>query len=183
MSQVFLSIGSNLGDRLQLMQEAVRRLIAGGDIRVVETSRLYETEPWETEPGQLSDRADWFLNCVIAIETTLSPDALLERVQAIEAALGRTRAPGQTPEARRFVRRPLDIDILLYENRVISVSDDLHIPHLLMHERGFVLRPLADLAPELEHPALYRTIRELAAELEDMHDVQVADLSPEWFER
>lgn len=182
MSQVFLSIGSNLGDRLALMREAVRRLIASEGIRVVEASRLYETEPWEREPGRPDDRGDWFLNCVIAVETTLPPRALLERVQAIEAALGRTRDPRQTPEERRFVLRPLDIDILLYENQVISVSDDLHIPHLHLHERGFVLRPLADLAPELEHPTFYRTIRELAKELEDTHEVRAADFPAEWFE-
>lgn len=183
MSLVFLSIGSNLGNRLELMREALRRLTAARDIRVTQTSRIYETEPWETEPGQLPDRRDWFLNCVVAIETSLSPRALLEQVQAIETALGRTRDPHQTPEARRFSPRPVDIDILLYENRVISVSDDLHIPHLLMHERGFVLRPLADLAPELEHPTLYRTVRELVEELEDAHEVKIADLPREWFER
>ena len=183
MSLVFVSIGSNLGDRLRLVREAMRRIASAGDIRVVETSRLYETEPWERAPGQLPDRSDWFLNCVVAIETTLPPRTLLERVQAIEAALGRTRDPGQTPEAQRFVPRPLDIDILLYGNQIVSVSDDLHIPHLLMHERAFVLRPLADLAPELEHPTLYRTIRELCAELEDTHEVRIADVPPEWFEQ
>ena len=183
MGLVFVSIGSNLGDRLGLVREAVRRLAAAGDIRVVEASRLYETEPWERVPGQLPDRSDWFLNCVVAIETTLAPRALLERVQAIETVLGRTREPGQTPEAERFVPRPLDIDILLYENQIISVSDDLHIPHLLMHERAFVLRPLADLAPALVHPTLYRTIRELFEELEDPHAVRIADVPPEWFER
>ncbi len=182
MSQAFLGIGSNLGDRLALLREAVRRLRAEGDIRVTETSRLYETEPWEVKPGRLPNRGDWFLNCVIAIETTLAPRALLERVQGIEAALGRRRDPGLTPEARRFVPRPLDIDILLYEDEVLSVPDDLHIPHLLMHERGFVLRPLADLAPDLGHPTLYRTIRELADLLEDAHEVKVADLPPEWLE-
>ncbi len=182
MSQAFLSIGSNRGDRLGLMREALRRLTTSPDVRVVRTSPLYETEPWETKPGQLPDRADWFLNCVTAIETTLSPSALLARVQAIETALGRTRDPGQTPEARRFARRTLDIDILLFENLVISASDDLHIPHLLLHERGFVLRPLADLAPDLEHPTLYRTVRELAAELEDVHAIRLADFPLDWYE-
>ena len=107
---------------------------------------------------------------------------VLERVQQIETALGRTRDPGPTPEARRFARRTLDIDILLYDDWVISLPDDLHIPHLLMHERGFVLRPLADVAPALEHPTLYRTMRELAAEIEDTHEVILAELPPEWFE-
>jgi 2-amino-4-hydroxy-6-hydroxymethyldihydropteridine diphosphokinase len=181
-SLVFVSIGSNLGDRVRLVREAVRRLGGAGDIRVVDTSRLYETEPWERPPGQVPDRSTWFLNCVVALETTLAPRDLLDRVQAIEAALGRTRDPGQTPEAQRFVPRALDIDILLYENQVISVADDLHIPHLLLHERAFVLRPLADLAPELEHPTLYRTIRQLVADLEDIHEVRVADLPPGWLE-
>jgi 2-amino-4-hydroxy-6-hydroxymethyldihydropteridine diphosphokinase len=181
-SLVFVSIGSNLGDRLGLVREAVRRLVGAGDIRVVQTSRLYETEPWERTPGQIPDRSDWFLNCVVALETTLPPRALLERMQAIETALGRTRDPGQTPEAERFAPRALDIDILLYENQVISVADDLHIPHLLMHERAFVLRPLADLAPELEHPTLYRTIGQLMTELEDAHEVRVVDLPRRWLE-
>jgi 2-amino-4-hydroxy-6-hydroxymethyldihydropteridine diphosphokinase len=183
MNRAFLSLGSNLGDRLEILREALRRLTAAGDIRLVEASRLYEAEPWEREPGQPEDRADWFLNCVVAIETSLLPRALLDRVVAIEAALGRSRDPSQTPEARRFAPRSLDIDVLLYANEVISASDDLQIPHLLMHERAFVLRPLAELAPELTHPTLYRTIRQLVEDLEDTHEVSVADLPREWFER
>jgi 2-amino-4-hydroxy-6-hydroxymethyldihydropteridine diphosphokinase len=183
MAQVFLSIGSNLGDRIGLLREALDRLAASEGIRLVETSRLYETEPWESEPGRVPERGQWFLNCVVAIETTLSPASLLEQVQSIEFALGRTRDLTQTPEARRFAARTVDIDILLYDFEVVSSPDELHIPHLLMHERGFVLRPLADLAPELEHPTLYRTIRELADELDDPHQVVLAEFPPEWFER
>jgi 2-amino-4-hydroxy-6-hydroxymethyldihydropteridine diphosphokinase len=183
MPQVFLSIGSNLGDRVALLRDAVRRLTACEGIRVVEASRLYETEPWESEPGRVPGRGEWFLNCVVAVDTTLPPASLLQRVQAIEAALGRVRDLTQTPEARRFAARTVDIDILLYDHEVISTPDDLHIPHLLMHERGFVLRALADLAPDLQHPTLYRTIRELAADLEDPHQVILAELPPEWFEQ
>jgi 2-amino-4-hydroxy-6-hydroxymethyldihydropteridine diphosphokinase len=183
MSRVFLSLGSNLGDRLASLREARRRLAEMPGVRLVQTSRVYETEPWEQELGAASDRAGWFLNCVVALETELPAAQLLREVRAIEDALGRTRDPGQTPEDRRFVPRTVDIDILLYADRVISVSDDLHVPHLLMHERGFVLRPLADLAPDLEHPTLYRTIRELVEELEDAHEIRMAELAPEWFER
>lgn len=181
MTRVFLSIGSNLGDRLQLLRRAVGLLTATEGIRFLDASRLYETEPWERMPGQTGTRAAWFLNCVVALETTLSPASLLERVHEIENVLGRVRS-GASPEAARYEPRTLDIDILLYGEQVISAPDDLHVPHLLMHERGFVLRPLADLAPELEHPVLYQTVRELLAELEDDHQVVPAELPRRWFE-
>ena len=124
----------------------------------------------------------WFFNCAVELETSLDPGVLLERLQDVERALGRLRKPG-TPEEGRFERRELDIDILLYGDRVISGPDHLHIPHLLMHERRFVLHPLADLAPEIEHPVLYQTIRELLEALEDEHQVLMADLPRRWFER
>jgi 2-amino-4-hydroxy-6-hydroxymethyldihydropteridine diphosphokinase len=181
MARVYLSLGSNLGDRLERLRAAVERLRASHEIRFVEASRLYEAEPWESEPGEPLHRRRWYLNCAVVIETPLPPEQLLGRLQAIEGALGRTR-PAGTPEASRFAARPVDIDILFYDDRVISVSDALHVPHLLLHERAFVLRPLADLAPELEHPILYRTVRELLDELEDEHEVRPGDFPPRWFD-
>ncbi|OLC17419.1 MAG: 2-amino-4-hydroxy-6-hydroxymethyldihydropteridine diphosphokinase [Candidatus Rokubacteria bacterium 13_1_40CM_69_27] len=181
MARVYLGLGSNLGDRLALLREAIATLRRTAGIEFVDASRLYETEPWESEPGQFPSRRDWYLNCAVVIETTLSPHDLLERLQQIETRLGRER-PAVTPEAARFAPRTLDIDILFYEKRVISVPDRLQIPHLLLHERAFVLRPLAELAPELEHPTLYRTVRELLEELEDEHDVQRGDYPARWFE-
>ncbi|HSB42130.1 MAG TPA: 2-amino-4-hydroxy-6-hydroxymethyldihydropteridine diphosphokinase [Methylomirabilota bacterium] len=180
MARVFLSVGSNLGDRLGCLRRAVEQLRAMEDLRFLDASPLYRTEPWERQPGE-SDDAGWFFNCAVAIETELAPAELLARLQGLEETLGRERRGG-TPEAQRYEPRSLDIDILLYDDRVISGPENLHIPHLLMHERRFVLRPLADLAPDLEHPVLYQSIRELLDVLEDEHEVQESDLPRRWFE-
>jgi 2-amino-4-hydroxy-6-hydroxymethyldihydropteridine diphosphokinase len=88
MAQVYLSLGSNLGDRLALLRDALARLQADG-LAPVATSPLYESEPWEVQPGQTEGERPWYLNCVVAIETTLAPRALLERLHAIEAAPAR----------------------------------------------------------------------------------------------
>lgn len=181
MAQVYLSLGSNMGDRVALLRSAVEQLQAAG-LALVAASPLYESEPWEVEPGQTALERPWFLNCVVAVETTLEPRTLLQRLQAIETALGRTRAPEMTPEARRFTPRTLDIDILFYEDQVISVPDDLHIPHLLAAERAFVLRPLADIAPDFTHPTLYRRVRELLDELADEHEVRPGAYPARWLE-
>lgn len=182
MARVFLSVGSNLGDRLECLRRAVAELSAMPEVDALEASGLYRTEPWEQRPGRQPDEDTWFFNCVVSIETTLGPMALLERVQELERALGRQRGAG-TPEDQRYEPRPLDIDILLYGDLVISGPDHLHIPHLLMHERRFVLQPLADLAPDIEHPVLYQTIRELLDALEDEHRIVGLDLPRRWFER
>jgi 2-amino-4-hydroxy-6-hydroxymethyldihydropteridine diphosphokinase len=181
MARVYLSLGSNLGDRLDLLRSAVRRLRETTEITVVDASPLYESEPWEEEPGRTEPERRWYLNCVLAIDTGLAPRTLLARLHGIEEALGRVR-PAGTPEARRFAPRTLDIDILFYGDEVISGPDDLHVPHLLMADRAFVLRPLADVAPDFEHPTLYATVRELLAELADEHTVRAGGYSARWFE-
>jgi 2-amino-4-hydroxy-6-hydroxymethyldihydropteridine diphosphokinase len=179
-TRVYLSLGSNVGDRLATLKSAVQRLHGIEAVRFLDASPLYDSEPWESEPGQTASEQRWFLNCVVAIETSLAPRALLAELQAIEAALGRVRPPG-TPEAQRFAARTLDIDILFYGEEILSAGDDLHVPHLLLADRGFVLQPLADLAPELEHPVLYRSVRELLADLEDEHDVHQGDYPARWY--
>jgi 2-amino-4-hydroxy-6-hydroxymethyldihydropteridine diphosphokinase len=182
MPRVFLGLGSNAGEaRLPLLRAVYDRLAAMSDVEIVDASPLYESEPWESAPGAGIHEQSWHLNCVIAIETTLGPAQLLGALQEVEAVLGRVR-PSGTPEERRFLPRTVDIDILLYEDLVLSVPDDLHIPHLLLHERGFVLRPLADIAPDLEHPLEYKTIRELLKALSDEHDVHPAPYPRRWFE-
>jgi 2-amino-4-hydroxy-6-hydroxymethyldihydropteridine diphosphokinase len=180
-ARVYLSLGSNLGDRLALLRAAVQRLRDSADMHVITASPLYESEPWEEEPGRAGSQQRWYLHCVVAVDTPLPPRALLDRLRGIEDALGRLRPPG-TPEARRFAPRTLDIDILFYGDEVISGPDDLHVPHLLLAERAFVLRPLADVAPELEHPTLYTTVRQLLSELADDHTVTPGAYPARWFE-
>ena len=179
MARVFLGLGSNVGDRLEQLRLAVELLSRCQGVRFVAASRLYETEPWDAPPGRVVNRAQWFLNCVVEIETSLPPAALLAEMQAIEGRLGRVRSGA--PEAVRAEPRTMDIDILLYGDEVISAPENLHIPHLFLHERAFVLRPLAELAPDVEHPVLYRTVLELLEELQDAHQVLLSGLSRQWF--
>ena len=181
MPRVYLSLGSNLDDRVALLRAAVRQLQEHG-LALVDASPLYESEAWEEEPGQTEAERRWYLNCVVAVDTGLGPRILLDHLQAIETALGRERTADLTPEAERFTPRTVDIDIIFYGDEVISVPDDLHVPHLLAAERAFVLRPLADIAPEFTHPTLYRSVRELLAELTDEHEVRPGAYPLRWLE-
>jgi 2-amino-4-hydroxy-6-hydroxymethyldihydropteridine diphosphokinase len=142
---VYLSLGSNLGDREIQLRDALRRLAANG--RVVAVSSFYETEPVE-----FTDQA-WFLNCVAALETTETPEQLLMALLHIEQQMGRQRIQKKGP-------RTIDIDILLFDEAIVD-SPALTIPHPAMHQRRFVLEPLAEIAPEVRHPVLKKTVREL----------------------
>ncbi len=129
---VYIGLGSNLGDRARHIEDALRELAAEGDIHVVARSTLHETEPVGGPAGQ-----GRFLNAVAELETALSPRALLGRLQAIEAAHGRERAVPNGP-------RTLDLDLLLYGERVIH-EPDLIVPHPRMWERAFVQEPLREI--------------------------------------
>jgi len=148
MKLVYLSLGSNLGNRERNLESALDKL-AGSDFHIRRVSSVYETEPVQaTDPR-------WFLNLVVEAETDLFPMQLLWRVGKIEHELGRVRTTVNGP-------RTIDIDILLYSRAVIH-SPDLQVPHPRMSERRFVLAPLAELAPELRHPVSRKTVRELLA--------------------
>lgn len=131
----YLGIGSNIGDRLAHLQLAVDALAAGPGVRVTAVSRVYETAPVGGPPQGA------YLNAVVAIETNLTVEELLVRGQQIEARAARERA-------ERWGPRTLDVDILLVDDTRLD-RDDLTIPHPRMWERGFVLAPLRDVAPDL----------------------------------
>lgn len=142
---VYLSLGSNLGDRADNLRQAIEALSGLGE--VVSVSSFYETEPVEFTAQP------WFLNCAVELATEKMPKQLLGAVAAIEQSMGRRRTQAKGP-------RTIDIDILLFGNSVID-TPKLVIPHPSLHERKFVLEPLAEIAPEVRHPVFKRTVREL----------------------
>lgn len=156
-SLVYLGIGSNIGNRKENCLEAIRLLEESPFISVIKRSSLYETEPVGYQNQQK------FINCVVEIETTLEPEKLLRVCEENEKALGRRKGV-------RWGPRTLDIDILLYNNQVIN-QRGLRIPHPLMHERGFVLIPLSEIAPDAIHPVKGKNVRKLLKELNDAHSV------------
>ena len=151
MTAVFLGLGSNIGDRLDRISSAARRLGALPGIRMRQMAPIIETEPVGGPVGQ-----DPYLNTVVRIDTDLEPLALLDRCQAVERQLGRLPSP------QRWAPRPIDLDILFYGDRVVN-DPRLTIPHPRLQERWFVLEPLAQLAPELVHPLLHRCVADLFA--------------------
>lgn len=153
-AQVYVAMGSNLGDRDAQLAAAVAALRATQGIEVVAVSPLYETDPVGPPPQGP------YLNGAIELATTLIPDALLERLLAIEVSQGRTRGPD------RNAPRTLDLDLLLYGDRILA-GPDLEVPHPRLSERPFVLEPLCDLAPALIHPTLGETIEVLARRVRD----------------
>jgi len=151
MAVAFIGIGSNLGDRASNIRRAVEIMSENRKIDVISVSNLYETEP-----VGVKDQPD-FLNCVVKIETELAPRELLKTLKGVEARIGRRPGP-------RWGPRRIDLDILFYGDLTLN-EDDLVIPHPRAHERLFVLMPLFEIAPDLIHPSLGRSIRELIADL------------------
>jgi len=146
MSVVYIGIGSNTGDREVNVRTALKRFRQKG-IMIKQESSRYETEPWgvRDQPG--------FLNMAVQIETELEPEELLQTLKDIETEMGRERT-------FRWGPRIIDLDILLFDNLVVD-GEDLKIPHPLMQERDFVLKPLAEIAPKVKHPVLQKSIKEL----------------------
>ncbi|HXL23305.1 MAG TPA: 2-amino-4-hydroxy-6-hydroxymethyldihydropteridine diphosphokinase [Candidatus Dormibacteraeota bacterium] len=157
MATVYLSLGSNVGEREKNLRDAIAAL-PGAGARVTRVSSLYETEPVDfTEQP-------WFLNCVVEAETQLPALELLHALRAIEAHAGSKKEFAKGP-------RLLDIDILVYDNATMD-TPELQVPHPRMTQRRFVLVPLAELAPELRHPSWNATVGEMLARLQDRSAVR-----------
>jgi len=145
---VYISLGSNLGDRLANLKQAIASLTPQMEVKA--KSQVYETPPWgyEDQPK--------FLNQVIKVRTYLDPEPLLKHLKRLEVALGRKESFPNGP-------RVIDLDILFYDDRVLN-TPSLVIPHPRLQERGFVLLPLMDIEPDLLHPVNKKSVREMAAQ-------------------
>lgn len=152
---VFVLLGSNLGDRELLVNQA-RKMIGEKCGKIVGRSRLYESEPWGFKAEH------WFLNQVVKVETSLSPDTLMLVLLDIEKELGRDRS---VPH-EGYVSRPMDLDILYYGDKIID-TQMVMAPHPRLHQRRFTLLPLCDVAPDFVHPVMRETNLQL---LDECHD-------------
>lgn len=155
MAIVYLSLGSNKGDRIGYVQQAASLLGLDEGITIVRTSAFYETEPWN-----MSTKT-WFVNAIVEIKTKYSPKELLEVCQRIEKQLGR-----EHKESNDYEDRTIDIDILFYNKDIIQ-EDNLVIPHKYVHLRAFNLVPMMELNSDFEHPVLHKTIAQMHNDLEN----------------
>jgi len=148
----YIGVGSNLGDKLQNCRRGVAELVDDEGSRLVDRSPIYRTEPVD-----YTDQ-DWFVNYAVKIATVLEPLALLDKLKSIEHHAGRRR------DSVRFGPRVLDLDIILYDDIVMDLPP-LVIPHPRMHKRRFVLRPVCDIDPHINHPVFHRTVQSLLEDL------------------
>ncbi len=159
MAIAYLCLGSNTGDKVGYLQQAVKLLTANGMVTVVRTSALYETEPWGNK------ELDWFVNGVLEVKTKLTPRELLELCKNVEIRMGREKTSSKKYEARK-----IDIDILFYGDLIIN-EPDLKIPHEHLHERAFAIVPLLELIPDYEHPKYGKSLLQMHEDLETLDDV------------
>lgn len=156
MAEVYLGLGTNLGDKEQNLRDAVQKIEEQVG-KVVSLSAFYVTSPW----GFTSENS--FLNAAACVKTELSPLEVLQETQMIERELGRTKKSVNGMYSDRLI----DIDLLLYDDVILSVTSpsgsELILPHPLMTERDFVMKPLAEIAPGLMHPVLGKTVKELTS--------------------
>ena len=148
----YISAGSNMGDRLQNCRKGIEALTGANSSKILAQSRIYKTEPVDYEDQ------NWFINMMVKLETALDPFQLLDYIEHIQRAAGRLK------DLIRFGPRILDLDIILYDDRIIE-SKRLVVPHPRMHKRRFVLKPICDIDPAVIHPVLKKEMQILLEEL------------------
>lgn len=163
---VYLSIGSNVGNKKKNLENAIAALDCSGQINVIDVSLFYKTEP-----QNYADQ-DWFVNAALKIDTKLDPDALLKILKALEKNLDRDGKPF------RFGPRIIDLDIVYYDGLILK-TDWLEIPHPRMHERCFVLIPICDIGAQIVHPVLNLRSDELLKNIERQETQKVILLDKE----
>ncbi len=159
MAVAYLCLGSNIGDKVGYIQQAVKMLTSTEMVTVVRSSAFYETEPWGNK------NLDWFINAVIEIKTKLSPRELLDLCKNTEIQMGRKNS-----DSKNYQARNIDIDILFYGDLTVN-EPDLKIPHEHLHERAFAIVPLLELIPDYVHPKYNKSLLELHEALETLDDV------------
>lgn len=159
MAVAYLCLGSNIGDKVGFLQQAVKLLTESNSVTVVRSSAFYETEPWGNKD------LDWFVNAVIEVKTKLPPRELLNLCKLTESKMGRLSSLTGRYEARK-----IDIDILFYGDLIVN-EPDLKIPHEHLHERAFALVPLLELIPDYIHPKYNKSLLQLHEDLETLDDV------------
>ena len=162
--RVYIGLGTNVGDRPTFMERAIGALDETPDVHVIRRASLYETEP----VGPVNQ--SWFINSVVEVDTTLDPHQLLAQLKRIETDLGREKR-------ERWGPREIDLDLLLYGDSTVRTSE-LVVPHPELAERRFVLVPLAELAPDLLHPELGRSVERLLRECADEKGVRPFPTNP-----
>lgn len=150
----YISVGSNIGDKLANCLNGITSLVKASQSRILKQSRIYVTEPVD-----YADQ-DWFVNIAVQLETSLDPFQLLDHIENIQQSAGRIEDPV------RFGPRILDLDIILFDDRIIE-SERLVIPHPRMHKRRFVLKPICDIDPSIIHPVLKEEMQYLLKRLGD----------------
>lgn len=156
---IFLGLGSNIDERVTYLNTATSLIGSCSYIKIVQSSLIYETEPW----GIRNQKS--FLNKVLSLESSLSPEDLLTFVKEVEIKTGRT-------ESARWQEREIDIDVLFYDNLIIS-SDKFNLPHREIQNRKFVLIPMCEIAADFKHPVLNKSMKQLLEETKDISEVKI----------
>ena len=156
MAIVYISLGSNKGDRIGYVQQAAGLLGMDENISIIRTSAFYETEPWNM------NTSTWFVNAIVEIKTKYTPEQLLQACQKIEKQLGREHKTANS----NYEDRTIDIDILFYNDEIIN-EENLTIPHKYVHLRAFNLVPMMELNADFVHPVLHKTIVEMHNDLDN----------------